>query len=415
MRRAAFVLALVLPPCADALHAQTELRLPTPAERVHIASRIYAATQVHFAHWDGLPRGFDLDSAYRHYLDSALAATDRLAFTRASMRFVAALRNGHSGFSDQVAERAYGASMGFTVVPVGPDFVVAWSRLDGLRKGDVIAAIDGEPMEQVFQRLAPYVSASQEAWARRSLFWRRFLFPERFTLTLGDKRTVAIVRQAPPPGSPSPDWDVKSRWLVPGRVAYVQVPSFDAEVFRDSAVAAVKRHLDAPAIVVDVRGNGGGTTPLALMELLQDREWRWYAEATPAGAALDRKDRPRQMLRWAAEVLPPAKEPYRGRLVILADGGCFSACEDFLVPFKDNGRATIVGSATGGSSGQPTFFDLGDGMSFRIGTKREYLPDGREFEGVGILPDVLVEPTVEDIRAERDPVLERGLAIARAK
>jgi carboxyl-terminal processing protease len=271
-------------------------------------------------------------------------------------------------------------------------------------------------MQQVFERLSPYVHASHEAWARRSLFWRRMLFPERFTLTLRDGRTVRIIRQDTPPAAgaaPGPSWEVESRWLVPDRVAYVRVPSFDAEAFRDSAVAAVKRMLQAPALVVDVRENGGGTTPVALMELLQDREWRWYEEATPAGAALDRKDRPRQMLRWAAEVLPPAKEPYRGRLVILADGGCFSACEDFLVPFKDNGRATIVGSATGGSSGQPTFFDLGDGMSFRIGTKREYLPDGSEFEGVGILPDVAVEPTVEDIRAERDPVLARGLAIAR--
>src|SRR5690606_9303565 len=143
---------------------QTEPRLPTPAERMHIASRIYAATQVYFAHWDGLPRGFDLDSAYRVYLDSSLAANDRLAFTRASMRFIAALRNGHSNFNDQVVQEAHGASMGFTVVPVGREFVVAWSRLDGLRPGDVIAAIDGEPMESVFQRLRPYVSASHEAW-----------------------------------------------------------------------------------------------------------------------------------------------------------------------------------------------------------------------------------------------------------
>lgn len=419
MRRVAFVLALVLPPCADALSAQTELRLPTVAERMHIASRLYAATQVYFAHWDGLPRGFDLDSVYREYLDSALAATDRLAFTRASMRFIASLRNGHSNFNDRVVQQAYAASMGFTVVPVGREFVVAWSRVDGLRPGDVIAAIDGEPMEQVFQRLHPYVSASHVAWARRSLFWyrNRVLFPERFTLSLADGRTLPIVRRdAPQAGTAAGAGQVvESRWLVPDQVAYVRVRSFDSEAFRDSAVAAVKRMLRAPALVVDVRENGGGTTPMALMELLQDREWRWYEEATPAGAALDREDRPHQMLRWPAEVLPGAKEPYRGRLVILADGGCFSACEDFLVPFKDNGRATIVGSPTGGSSGQPANFDLGDGMSFRIGMKREYMPDGSEFEGIGIRPDVVVEPTVEDIRAERDPVLERGLAIARAK
>ncbi len=121
------------------------------------------------------------------------------------------------------------------------------------------------------------------------------------------------------------------------------------------------------------------------------------------------------MLRWPAEVLPGAKEPYRGRLVILADGGCFSACEGFLVPFRDTGRGTIIGAATGGSSCQPVFFDLGQGYQFQVSTKREYLPDGSAFEGVRIQPHVTVEPPVEDIRRGRDPVLERGLAIARGE
>ena len=168
-----------------------------------------------------MPRGFDLDSAYRQYLDSALAATDRLAFTRASMRFIASLRNGHSDFNDRVVQQAYAASTGFTVVPVGREFVVAWSRVDGLRPGDVIAAIDGEPMEQVFRRLQPYVSASHEAWARRSLFWyrNRVLFPERFTLSLADGLTLPIVRRDVPQAGTGTGQVVESRWLVPDRVA----------------------------------------------------------------------------------------------------------------------------------------------------------------------------------------------------
>ena len=33
---------------------------------------------------------------------------------------------------------------------------------------------------------------------------------------------------------------------------------------------------------------------------------------------------------------------------------------------------------------------------------------GREFVGIGVIPDVEVDPTLEDIAAERDPVLEKG-------
>ena len=76
------------------------------------------------------------------------------------------------------------------------------------------------------------------------------------------------------------------------------------------------------------------------------------------------------------------------------------------MPFKDNGRAVVVGETTGGSTGQPYFLDLDDGMAAVIGAKRAAFPDGSRFEGVGIRPDVEVAPTVDGLRAGRDVVLE---------
>jgi C-terminal processing protease CtpA/Prc len=39
--------------------------------------------------------------------------------------------------------------------------------------------------------------------------------------------------------------------------------------------------------------------------------------------------------------------------------------------------------------------------------------DGRRLQRIGLVPDVRVEPTVEGIRAGRDEVLERALALLR--
>ncbi len=63
------------------------------------------------------------------------------------------------------------------------------------------------------------------------------------------------------------------------------------------------------------------------------------------------------------------------------------------MPFKDNGRAILIGSTTAGSTGQPYNKSFGYGMGVAIGTKREYFPDGSQFEGVGIEPDIRVVPT----------------------
>ncbi|MDX1578104.1 MAG: hypothetical protein R3266_06450, partial [Gemmatimonadota bacterium] len=56
--------------------------------------------------------------------------------------------------------------------------------------------------------------------------------------------------------------------------------------------------------------------------------------------------------------------------------------------------------------------DFGDEMSFRVSTKRAYFPDGSQFEGVGIEPHIEVVPTPDDLKAGRDPVLERARELA---
>ena len=98
----------------------------------------------------------------------------------------------------------------------------------------------------------------------------------------------------------------------------------------------------------------------------------------------------------------PSEKPeavYSGELFILTDGDCTSACEDFVMPFKDNERAKIVGGTTFGSSGQPYVHRFENGMTFRISAKREYFPDGSDIEKVGIKPDVEVEPKPADLRS----------------
>jgi carboxyl-terminal processing protease len=60
----------------------------------------------------------------------------------------------------------------------------------------------------------------------------------------------------------------------------------------------------------------------------------------------------------------------------------------------------------------PNLYDFHNGMTLKIAVKRQYFPDGSEFEGVGIKPDIEVRPTSEDLRNGKDPVLEKALELA---
>jgi carboxyl-terminal processing protease len=426
MRRAplpALLLATVATLAAPrALSAQASATGSGPldaARRAWIASRVYRAIELYYGHWDDVP-DLDLDAAYRTYLDEAMTAPDRRAFSLATQAFVARLHNSHSAFSDRALWGEAGAPHGYWVRPLGDRWVVTLSQRPGLSPGDVLASVDGEPIEAFYARNRRYLNASTERYARRRLFFdnQRQLWPQTYTLGLADGRTVPIEGD-PPPFEDAPDV-VEGRWIEPDDVAYIRVGSWNDPGYQQKAIELLREYRDARALVVDVRGNGGGSSPIKFIRALMERPWRWYAEASPMRIAVfaNNAERGREgwgdfrrpAMSWPASV-ETADSLYTGRLAILIDGGCHSACEDFVMPFKDNGRAVLVGEATAGSSGQPYFENLGDGMFLAVGMKREFFPDGSAFEGVGVAPDAEVIPTAEDLRAGRDPELERALRL----
>jgi carboxyl-terminal processing protease len=380
---------------------------------------VYAAAVTYFAHWADAPDAAAIEAAHRAYLEAVLATEDRRAFTRASMRFLATFRNGHTLFLDRRLATE-GGSLPFSARTVGDRWVVTATRAEALRAGDVLETIDGRPFEEFFRDQRPLVATSTEPWARRALFSQlgaitvyAHLFPERFVLGLADGRRVAVDRRSMPGLEPGA---TEGRWLEPGTLAYVRVPSFFGPQFEKRAVELVREYEKAPALIVDVRANSGGSTPGELTRRLMSRPHRWWTESTPASLPYFRlraaegswQYQPfgRPELLWRSSTSEPAPDAYPGRLALLVDAGCFSACEDFVMPFKDNGRAIVVGETTGGSTGQPYMLDLGGGMQAIVGAKREMFPDGGRFEGVGVRPDVEVSPTVDDLRAGRDVVLE---------
>jgi carboxyl-terminal processing protease len=52
-------------------------------------------------------------------------------------------------------------------------------------------------------------------------------------------------------------------------------------------------------------------------------------------------------------------------------------------------------------------------MLLSLGARRVSFPDGSEFEGVGIKPDVEVDMTVQDLRTGNDPVLDKANTLIR--
>ncbi|MGA8438307.1 MAG: S41 family peptidase [Candidatus Sulfotelmatobacter sp.] len=182
-----------------------------------------------------------------------------------------------------------------------------------------------------------------------------------------------------------------------------------------AAIALVRKFKDAHGLIIDVRGNlGGGPSP-ELQAALMGRPYRSWRESL--GRFSSPKGNRSELISGSDQVRPYRgieSGIYRGRLVILIDGGCASACEDFVMPFKDNHRATLIGETTYGSFSDTYFTNFDNGMMLNTAATRVVFPDGSSFESVGISPDIAMERTIDEIRSHADSALTRGLEMLRS-
>ncbi len=408
---------------AEQASAQTmPVRDPDLAERAAIASAAYHAIRTYFAQAEGLPADDDFEARYHAYLREALTAPDRRNFSLATMRLFASLKNGHTGFFDEVMERE-ARPLPFTLRPVEGAWTILRSRLPVLSSGDVVIAVDGHPIDEWLEPIRAEIGQSSQATLDRVVWSRPFLFPSSFTLTLEDGREVPIDRAAP---SDAP-WrgltlskEVTSR-PGPDGLVILRIPSFDGHRYEDEAITAIRAAKDARAILLDLRGNGGGQTPSRLLAAIMTRPYRGTSFVSPMTIALNDAQEafhgtvaslPQLMMRAGADTTQPEPDAFVGKMAALVDGGCASACEDFVLRFQDGARGPVLGEATFGSTGQPFVQRFPEfGMSFRVSTKRETKADGQAFEGVGVTPDMPIPLTRSELREGVDHQLDQAIRL----
>jgi C-terminal processing protease CtpA/Prc len=163
-----------------------------------------------------------------------------------------------------------------------------------------------------------------------------------------------------------------------------------------------------------VRRNGGGSTGFGyrVLSTLTDKSVAttrgWKMVYRPTDRA---RQQPQQLEFEESQIGPDATgRLFRKPVAVLIGPGTFSAAEDFAAAWKMMKRGLTIGTASGGSTGQPLVLALPGGGGMRICTKRDRFANGDEFVGIGIKPDVEVRQTLEEFRAGRDAVLERAIA-----
>jgi carboxyl-terminal processing protease len=187
------------------------------------------------------------------------------------------------------------------------------------------------------------------------------------------------------------------------KVAHVRLAAFS-----EGAHAAVRKELEpliktgARAVVLDLRGNGGGLlTEAVLVSSL-------FVED---GLIVSTKGRNRPERKFDAEGSTVAPDL---PMVTLVDGGSASASEIVTGALRDKGRAAVVGEKTFGKGVFQEVKTFTDGSVLELTVGSYYLPKGANLANNGIPPQVKARDLPRTERDEALPVaLDRVSQIAR--
>ncbi len=257
----------------------------------------------------------------------------------------------------------------------------------GLLPEDIILGVNdediaGQPLEDVVAKVrGPKGTTVKLTIGREST---------REVLTMNIKRDDITV--------PSAEYEVKNG--TGGAVGYLAINQFGDETIAE--IRDLLSGVDASALkgfIIDLRYNGGGYLDGAVALVSMFQKEGMVVEVAGRGS------QPQRHYVTGRAIIPDLP------LVVLVNEGSASASEISAGALQDSDRATIVGMKSFGKGTVQEVIDLSDGTSLRVTVAHWLTPKGRNLSTEGVMPDIVVDRTREQILAGQDPQLDAAMQV----
>ena len=184
--------------------------------------------------------------------------------------------------------------------------------------------------------------------------------------------------------------------LFKSNIGYIRLSNFQSNSTSDLQTAFYKLNKESnnklQGLIVDLRNNPGGVLGAAvgISDLFLQN-----------GKIVETKGRSyNSELKYEAT----ARDISNGMsLVVLINGGSASASEIVAGALQDNKRATILGTKSYGKASVQTIQELSDGSALKLTTAKYYTPLGKDIHENGIIPDIIVELSEDDVVSLPEP------------
>lgn len=294
------------------------------------------------------------------------------------------------------------------VASVAPDSDAARA---GVAAGMIVRTVDGRAVGEALLEARRQTGTSSSERATRLLAYSRLVAGEPETqLKLGLTRAdgtpleVSLTRRAL---SAAPQFVAN---LLPSGFAYIKFNQFRAPVDKQIKDALIK-FKDAPALILDLRSNGGGDGELGLKIA-----GYFFDEKVSFAHIITRTGKPPSAF-FGLYKLPKefkagkkGKQLYAHPVVVLVNEATGSTSELFASAMQEQKRALVFGTQSCGCVlGIFRFTKLKGGGDLAVSEIGFVTAKGKTLEGSGVTPDNLIAATLTDVQSGRDVALEAAV------
>jgi len=281
----------------------------------------------------------------------------------------------------------------------------------GLRVGDAILSVDGVAVDSLFRAWRPFYAASNEPTRQRDMA-RGLLRSASVQAVLvvdraGQRTTMRVARvpvtQIDGRAGNTHDLPGETFRLLTPEVAYVKL----GPLKRDSVDSYLARAKNAKVLVID---NRNYPSDFPIYEL--GGHLTWYPKPFARFTRADWSNPGAFLWDGGETTLQPKAPIFAGKVVVLVDEVTQSSSEFHAMAFRTAPGALVVGSTTAAADGNVSPIPLPGGMRAMITGIGTFYPDRRPTQQIGIVPDVVVRPTLAGFRSGHDEVLEAAVSRA---